>query len=82
MQEKLSEFQVLDGCIYVSANIKEPGVILQHGEILRIFFGPREPHENCPKFKQIQKDFCDSGAIFSCDHRGFSKRGRRKKTFL
>lgn len=61
MQEKLSEFQVLDGCIYVSANIKEPGVILQHGEILRIFFGPREPQENCPKFKQIQKDFCDSG---------------------
>lgn len=82
MQEKLSEFQVLDGCIYVSANIKEPGVILQHGEILRIFFGSREPHENCPKFKQIQKDFCGSGAIFSCDRRGFSKRGRRKKTFL
>ena len=28
-----------DGCIYVSANIKQAGVLLQHGEILRVFFG-------------------------------------------
>ena len=31
MQEKLPGMLVTDGCIYVSANIKEPGVILQHG---------------------------------------------------
>lgn len=37
MQEKLPGMLVTDGCIYVSANIKEPGVILQHGKILRIF---------------------------------------------
>ena len=36
MQEKLPGMLVTDGCIYVSANIKEPGVILQHGKILRI----------------------------------------------
>ena len=61
MQEKLPKLLVLDGCIYVSANIKEPGVILQHGEILRIFFGTREPQENRTQLKQIQKDFCESG---------------------
>lgn len=42
MQEKLLGMLVTDGCIYVSANIKEPGVILQHGKILRIFFGVRQ----------------------------------------
>lgn len=33
LQKKLPELTVPDGCIYVSANILEPGVILQHGEI-------------------------------------------------
>lgn len=42
LQEKLPELLVTDGCIYVSANIKQPGVLLQHGEILRVFFGVRE----------------------------------------
>ena len=30
MQKKLQELLVTDGCIYVSANIKEPGVLLQY----------------------------------------------------
>ena len=51
---------VTDGCIYVSANIKEPGVILQHGKILRIFFGVRQKEEKCQLLEQIQKDFRDS----------------------
>ena len=33
LQKKLPELTVSDGCSYVSANILEPGVILQHGEI-------------------------------------------------
>lgn len=49
LQEKLPELLVTDGCIYVSANIKEPGVLLQHGEILRVFFGVREK-EDLEKF--------------------------------
>ena len=36
LQKKLPELTVSDGCIYVSANILEPGVILQHGKILRV----------------------------------------------
>ena len=42
LQEKLPKVLVTDGCIYVSANIKQAGVLLQHGEILRVFFGIRE----------------------------------------
>ena len=60
MQEKLPNLLVTDGCIYVSANIKEPGVILQHGKILRIFFGVRQKEEKCQLLEQIQKDFRDS----------------------
>lgn len=30
---------ILDGCIYVSANIESPGKILMHSKILRIIFG-------------------------------------------
>ena len=74
LQEKLPEILVTDGCIYVSANIKEPGVLLQHGEILRVFFGVREK-EDLEKFdgqpsgeykaekllEKIAQDFKDSG---------------------
>ena len=42
MQKKLPDLLVTDGCIYVSANIKTPGVILQHGKICRILFGTRD----------------------------------------
>ena len=45
LQEKLSKVLVTDGCIYVSANIKQAGVLLQHGEILRVFFGVREKED-------------------------------------
>ena len=74
LQEKLPELLVTDGCIYVSANIKHPGVLLQHGEILRVFFGVREK-EDLKKLngqsdgeykaerllKKIAQDFKDSG---------------------
>jgi 2-dehydropantoate 2-reductase len=45
LQEKLPKVLVTDGCIYVSANIKQAGVLLQHGEILRVFFGVREKED-------------------------------------
>lgn len=74
LQEKLPKVLVTDGCIYVSANIKQPGVLLQHGEILRVFFGVREK-EDLKKLngqsdgeykaerllKKIAQDFKDSG---------------------
>lgn len=61
MQEMLPELFVTDGCIYVSANIKEPGKIIQHGKILRIVFGAREQKEYRPVLKTIADDFCQCG---------------------
>ena len=74
LQEKLPKVLVTDGCIYVSANIKQAGVLLQHGEILRVFFGVRDK-EDLKKLngqldgeykaerllKKIAQDFKDSG---------------------
>ena len=60
MQKELSELLVTDGCIYVSANIKEPGVLLQHGKILKVVFGVREKEAYRPVLKEIEKDLCDS----------------------
>ena len=56
LQKKLPELAVTDGCIYVSANIMEPGVILQHGKILRVVFGARKPEEETEKMREVAKD--------------------------
>jgi len=72
MQEQLPKLLVTDGCIYVSANIKEPGVLIQHGRILRVVYGVRNmstqkvnikrAHEEMlDALKKIKKDFDDSG---------------------
>lgn len=72
LQEKLPELLVTDGCIYVSANIKEPGVLIQHGRILRVVYGVRNmssqkvtvkgahSEEIMDTLKNIKKDFDDS----------------------
>lgn len=72
LQEKLPKLLVTDGCIYVSANIKEPGVLIQHGRILRVVYGVRNmspqkvnvkraQEEIMDDPKNIKKDFDDSG---------------------
>lgn len=72
MQEQLPKLLVTDGCIYVSANIKEPGVLIQHGRILRVVYGVRNTssqkvnikrahEEMLDALKNIKKDFDDSG---------------------
>lgn len=61
MQEKLPNLLVTDGCIYVSANIKEPGVLIQHGKILRVVYGVREIEEYDPRLEEIKQDFDVSG---------------------
>lgn len=72
MQEQLPKLLVTDGCIYVSANIKEPGVLIQLGKILRVVYGVRNmstqkvnikrAHEEMlDALKNIKKDFDDSG---------------------
>lgn len=61
MQERLPHLLVTDGCIYIAAEIKEPGTILQRGNIFRIVYGVRKPEEYRPVLKQVAADLKDSG---------------------
>ena len=63
MQPHLPELLVTDGCIYIAAEISEPGVILMKGYILRVIFGVREPDEYRPVLRQIEQDLNDSGIL-------------------
>lgn len=56
MREKLPGKYVVDGCIYVSANIEEPGVLLQHAKILRIVYGAAAGQEKRPILKTVQEE--------------------------
>ena len=70
IQEQIPERLVLDGCIYVSAEIREPGVLNQHGEILRVIFGIREgesaPAEPAARLPEIESDLRESGIDARC----------------
>lgn len=64
LQEQLPGILVTDGCIYVSAYIREPGILAQHSDILKLIYGVRGgiyTEEQIPVFEQIQSDFQESG---------------------
>ena len=61
VQKELPDCTVLDGCIYVSASLEHPGVLVQHGPILRVVFGSRNPSYISPILSAIQSDLCESG---------------------
>lgn len=61
MQEQLQNLLVTDGCIYIASEIKEPGTILQKGNIFRILFGVRKQEDYRAELKQIVLDLKDSG---------------------
>lgn len=42
MQKSLPEITVTDGCIYIAAEIKEPGELLMSGKIFRVVYGLRK----------------------------------------
>lgn len=48
MQKKLPKLLVTDGCIYVAAELREPGCIFMNGDILRVVFGKRHDRDNVP----------------------------------
>lgn len=52
----LPERYVLDGCIYVSSNIEEPGKILKHSKILRVIFGTVKDQEVRPVLRLLEKE--------------------------
>lgn len=61
LQKMLPELLVTDGCIYIAAEIKEPGCLWQNGDIFRVVFGVREPSEYRPVLEKVKKDLDESG---------------------
>lgn len=61
MQEKLPELLVTDGCIYIAAEIREPGTIWQNGDIFRVVYGVRKQEELRPELFEVAKDLKESG---------------------
>lgn len=61
MQEMLPEILVTDGCIYIAAEITEPGTILQSGDIFRVVFGVRDPGDYRPALEEVAADLEVSG---------------------
>lgn len=61
MQKLLPDLLVTDGCIYIAAEIKEPGTIMQAGDIFRVIYGVRKPEEYRPVLEQVAADLKGSG---------------------
>jgi len=56
MQEQLPDMLVTDGCIYIAAEIRKPGVILRKGDIFRVIFGVRRQEEYRSSLEKIAED--------------------------
>ncbi len=67
MQERLSKLHVTDGCIYIAAEIKEPGTILLSGKIFRVVYGLRRGTQESvcakvmPILEAVKADLADAG---------------------
>ncbi|MBO5056073.1 MAG: ketopantoate reductase family protein [Lachnospiraceae bacterium] len=66
LQQQLPDIPVTDGCIYIAAEIKQPGTILMSGTIFRVVYGLRRdtPVSVCeavmPVLENVQKDLEDA----------------------
>lgn len=71
LQKELPELLVADGCIYIAAQIKEPGTIRMNGTIFRIVYGVRDPKELRRELFDVAEDLRQSGieAVLSEDIR-------------
>lgn len=63
LQESLPNLTVTDGCIYIAAEIKESGTILQKGDIFRVVYGVRKPEEYSSVLELVAQDLNDSGIL-------------------
>lgn len=66
MQKSLPEITVLDGCIYIWTELKEPGLIWMGGTIFRVVFGLRRDQKHLEdkigdRLRQIKADLDASG---------------------
>ncbi len=69
LQSELPELTVTDGCIYIAAEIKEPGTILLSGKIFRVVYGLRKGTDQetmdrvMPVLRQVEADLTDAGIL-------------------
>lgn len=56
LQAALPENPVTDGCIYISANRKAPGIIFMHGTIFRVVYGMPDHRTDDPVLTQVRDD--------------------------
>lgn len=63
MQEKLPDVLVTDGCIYIAAEISEPGTIVKKSDGIKVVFGTRKPEEYRDILKVIKADLEESGIV-------------------
>ena len=61
LQKELPELLVTDGCIYIAAQIKEPGTIWMNGTIFRIVYGVRDSDELRRELFVVAEDLRMSG---------------------
>lgn len=64
LQKQLPHTTVTDGCIYIAGNIKAPGTVEMHGDIIKVVFGLREEGDT-EKLKEVVSDLRDSGVSAS-----------------
>lgn len=66
LQKSMPEITVLDGCIYIWTELKEPGLIWMSGTIFRVVFGFRRDQKQLEdkigkKLEKIKTDLDESG---------------------
>jgi 2-dehydropantoate 2-reductase len=52
----LPDVQILNGCVYISAFVKEPGMVCQVGGTCKFFFGSDTENKKYIKIEQVLKD--------------------------
>lgn len=61
LQERLPSCLVPDGCMYIAAEIREPGCIIQKGDIFKVVFGVVDAGRQRPILKTVQEELQNSG---------------------
>lgn len=63
IQKSIPGSLVTDGCTYVAAELKEPGVIQMNGGIFRVIFGVRDKADYRDELKEIEKELNEADII-------------------
>lgn len=61
LQPELAPALVTDGCVYIAAEIRAPGVVHMSGDIFRVVFGPRSPEDFRPELEEIARELSACG---------------------